>query len=51
MPYIPTTHCLSTEKNSTVYTWYTHPVSRNTGMPYGEAMITPPSTTNASTDR
>ncbi|KAL8101087.1 hypothetical protein AgCh_033099 [Apium graveolens] len=39
------------QKNSTKYTWYTQPVSQNTGKPYGEAAITSPSITNASTKR
>lgn len=38
-------------KSSTMYTWYSQPVSHDTGKPYGEAVITPPSITNASTNR
>lgn len=39
------------QKNSTKYTWYSQSVSQNTGKPYGEAAITSPRITNASTDR
>lgn len=39
------------QNNSTKYPWYSQPVSHYTGKPYGEAVITPPSVTNASTKR